>query len=111
MPRVLSSDIVSGVMKENIHPKWYPKATITCACGAVYTVGSTVEHAIVELCSACHPVYTGIEKIVDTEGRVDKFAKRQAKAATTKPKAKKETKTAEDARPRTLKEMLQEAKK
>lgn len=97
-------------MKENIHPKWFPTATITCACGATYTVGSTVEHAIVELCSSCHPVYTGVEKIVDTEGRVDKFAKRQAAAAKTVAKSKaKSAKNSE--KPRTLKEMLTEAKK
>lgn len=102
-------------MKPEIHPKWFPTATITCACGATYTVGSTVERANVELCAACHPVYTGVEKIVDTEGRVDKFAKRQKaaigkqqtansrKAGSRKPKA--------DERPRTLKEMLSEAKK
>jgi len=97
-------------MKPNIHPKWYPAATITCACGAVYTVGSTMEHATVELCGKCHPIYTGVEKIVDTEGRVDKFAKRQAKAAASKPKAKKEVKTGEAA-PKTLKQMLEDAKK
>lgn len=98
-------------MKPEIHPKWYPQATITCACGTVYTVGSTVEHATVELCAACHPVYTGIEKIVDTEGRVEKFAKRQAAAKAIKPKAKKSQKATTDTAPRTLKEMLASAKK
>ena len=97
-------------MKENIHPKWYPKAVITCACGATYTVGSTVEHATVELCAACHPIYTGIEKIVDTEGRVEKFAKRQATASKTKVNARDKA-TKVDEKPKTLKEMLQEAKK
>ena len=98
-------------MKESIHPKWYPASTITCACGEVYTVGSTVEKATVELCAACHPIYTGIEKIVDTEGRVEKFAKRRATAAKATPKAKKSQKTATDGAPKTLKEMLADVKK
>ena len=62
-------------MRESIHPK-YEKTTITCACGAVYEVGSTKENVRVEICAKCHPFYTGRQKLVDTGGRVEKFKKR-----------------------------------
>ncbi len=63
-------------MKEKIHPKYYPKARIKCACGAEYEVGSTKEYMEVEICAKCHPFYTGKEKIVDTLGQVQKFKKK-----------------------------------
>jgi large subunit ribosomal protein L31 len=66
-------------MKQNIHPKYYEKATVRCACGNTFTVGSTKELIDVEICSKCHPFYTGKEKIVDAMGRVEKFRKRLAK--------------------------------
>lgn len=66
-------------MKKDIHPKYYPKASVKCACGNTFTVGSTQEHIDTEICSKCHPFYTGKEKIVDTLGRVEKFRKRMAK--------------------------------
>ncbi len=62
-------------MREGIHPK-YEKTTITCACGAVYEVGSTKENVRVEICAKCHPFYTGRQKLVDTGGRVEKFKKK-----------------------------------
>ena len=62
-------------MKEGIHPK-YQKTTITCACGAVYEVGSTKENVRVEICAKCHPFYTGKQKLVDTGGRVERFKKK-----------------------------------
>ena len=62
-------------MREGIHPK-YEKTTITCACGAVYEVGSTKENVRVEICAKCHPFYTGKQKLVDTGGRVDRFNKK-----------------------------------
>lgn len=62
-------------MKEAIHPN-YAKTTITCACGAVYEVGSTKENVRVEICAKCHPFYTGRQKLVDTGGRVEKFKKK-----------------------------------
>lgn len=65
--------------KKNIHPKYYPKARTTCACGNSFTVGSTKELIEVEICSKCHPFYTGKERIVDALGRVEKFRKRLAK--------------------------------
>ena len=63
-------------MKKDIHPQYYPKTTIACACGTVFTVGSTIEQAKIELCSSCHPFYTGQQKIVDTARRVEKFEAR-----------------------------------
>jgi large subunit ribosomal protein L31 len=65
-------------MKTDIHPTYYANATATCACGASYTVGSTMEKIEVEICSACHPFYTGLEKVIDSTGRVDRFKKRAA---------------------------------
>ena len=62
-------------MKENIHPK-YEQTTITCACGNVIETGSTSKDIRVEICSKCHPFYTGKQKLVDTGGRVDRFKKR-----------------------------------
>ncbi len=66
-------------MKSKIHPA-YHDAQVSCACGARFTVGSTAERLSVEICSACHPFYTGVEKIVDTAGRVEKFRARSAAA-------------------------------
>ena len=65
-------------MKADIHPTYYSNITATCACGATYTVSSTSEKIDVEICSSCHPFYTGLDKVLDTTGRVDKFKKRMA---------------------------------
>mgnify|MGYP000800563749 FL=1 len=62
-------------MKEGIHPK-YEQTTIRCACGNVFTTGSTKKDIRVEICSKCHPFYTGKQKLVDTGGRVDRFNKK-----------------------------------
>jgi large subunit ribosomal protein L31 len=67
-------------MKTDTHPTYFPKAKVTCACGRVFTVGSTVEKLSVEICSNCHPFYTGNDKILDTAGRVEKFKARRAAA-------------------------------
>ena len=66
-------------MKKDIHPQYYPEAKIQCACGNVIEAGSTVESVRVEICSACHPLYTGKQKLIDKAGRVEKFRKRLAK--------------------------------
>ncbi|KKR05355.1 MAG: 50S ribosomal protein L31, large subunit ribosomal protein L31 [Candidatus Peregrinibacteria bacterium GW2011_GWC2_39_14] len=67
-------------MKKETHPKYYKDIQITCSCGAVYIAGSTKETLKTELCSACHPFYTGQSKLIDAAGRVDRFnARRQAK--------------------------------
>ncbi|MDP2820961.1 MAG: 50S ribosomal protein L31 [bacterium] len=65
-------------MKKDIHPKYFPKSTIRCACGAVFIVGSTKELMETEICSQCHPFYTGKEKIIDKMGKVEKFKKKLA---------------------------------
>lgn len=59
-------------LKEKIHPN-YEKTTITCACGAVYHVGSTKKAIKVDICAKCHPFFTGVQKIMDTSGRVERF--------------------------------------
>jgi large subunit ribosomal protein L31 len=73
-------------MKKDIHPKYYKDAIIHCSCGKVFKIGSTRQEMHVEVCSACHPFYTGQDKIIDTAGRVEKFRKRlaQKKQPTTK---------------------------
>ena len=63
-------------MKEGIHPLWHQTPVRCMTCGTTWTTGSTVESLTVEICSNCHPFYTGEQRIVDTEGRVDKFMKR-----------------------------------
>lgn len=67
-------------MKKDLHPKYFKEATVRCACGNTFKVGSTLEKIEVEICHQCHPFYTGQEKIIDTAGRVEKFQKRLAKA-------------------------------
>jgi len=74
------------IMKNDIHPTYYPNATIICSCGNTFTTGATQAEIRVEICSKCHPFYTGEEKLIDTAGRVEKFKTRRAKAATPKPK-------------------------
>jgi large subunit ribosomal protein L31 len=73
-------------MKKDIHPKYFDKAKTTCACGATYDFGSTKENINVEICAACHPFYTGNEKVLDTAGRVEKFKIRATKATAKKSK-------------------------
>jgi large subunit ribosomal protein L31 len=87
-------------MKKDIHPKYYPKATVTCACGAVFHTGSTVEKMSVEICSQCHPFYTGKKKFIDTTGRVERFKKltersQAARVARRSPAEKKRAKKEE----------------
>ncbi len=78
-------------MKSDIHPKYFPEAKVTCSCGNAFAVGSTKESIKVEICSACHPFYTGEGRVMDTAGRVEKFKARQALASAT-PKVKKVSK-------------------
>lgn len=63
-------------MKQGIHPEWFSEAKVTCACGNTFVTGSTVENIRVELCSACHPFFTGQQKFVDTLGTVERFQKK-----------------------------------
>ena len=81
-------------MKKDIHPNWHNDCSVTCACGATFTTGSIYESLTVEICSQCHPFFTGEMKFVDTQGRVDKFMKKRAqseakRAALAKEKASK----------------------
>ncbi|MEK7108520.1 MAG: 50S ribosomal protein L31 [Patescibacteria group bacterium] len=66
-------------MQKDIHPPYYPNATVTCSCGNTFHVGSTKKELAVEICSRCHPFYTGGSRIVDAAGRVEKFRQRLAK--------------------------------
>jgi large subunit ribosomal protein L31 len=63
-------------MKEKIHPKFYEDAQVVCSCGNVFTIGSTKKQLRVELCSKCHPFFTGERKMIDTAGRVERFKQR-----------------------------------
>jgi len=101
-------------MKTNIHPKWFPEAKVVCSCGNTFTTGSTKEEIKVEVCSACHPFFTGQQKFVDTLGRVERFQKKQQSATTglVSKKKKRLLKKIEEAKeealkPKSLKEMLE----
>lgn len=92
-------------MKKNIHPQYHQNAKVKCSCGAAFEVGSTTPEIKVEICSACHPLYTGNKKLVDTAGRVDRFQarlkkskemKKQAEARAEKAKSKKAEETPEE---------------
>jgi large subunit ribosomal protein L31 len=63
-------------MKENLHPTYYPDALVICSCGNTFHTGSTRKEIRTDLCSNCHPFYTGEQRIVDTAGQVDRFMKR-----------------------------------
>ncbi len=65
-------------MKKEIHPKYY-QTQVTCACGAVFETGSTQKDIRVEICSKCHPFFTGQQKLVDTAGRIERFRRKYAK--------------------------------
>ena len=82
-------------MKKDTHPAYYSKAKLICACGNSFTVGSTLEEIKIELCSACHPFYTGKQKLVDTARRVEKYeAKVAAKKIVAKTRKGKKAKRA-----------------
>ena len=91
-------------MKTDIHPTYYQNATITCACGSVTKVGSTVENIHIEICSNCHPFFTGKQKLIDTARRVDKFEKRMSqKEALSKTRIGRKAKKARLAEKKTAK--------
>lgn len=92
-------------MKKDIHPEYFENAKITCACGTTYEVGSTTKEIHVELCSHCHPFYTGEQKIIDTARRVEKFKTRAAaKKSTTTGKKVKRVKRATQKKAKAAKE-------
>lgn len=104
-------------MKQNIHPQWHDEAKVVCACGHTFTTGSTVDSIRVEICSNCHPFFTGQQKFVDTLGRVDKFQMAAKRAEEQKEKRAEIAKVkAEKARPSSegrlsLRDLLMQARK
>ncbi len=76
-------------MKKGIHPNWTDQAQVTCSCGATFTIGSTLDTLKVDICSKCHPFFTGEMKFVDRQGRVDKFLKKVQAAEAIKSKVSK----------------------
>ncbi len=97
-------------MKKDLHPKYYHDTKVTCACGNTFITGSILPEIRVPICSKCHPFWTGAQKFVDTEGRVEKFQRlrKQATAKVIKKKKVKEIKKEEGVK--TLREMLTEAR-
>lgn len=101
-------------MKQNLHPKYYDNCKVTCACGNIFITGSTLPEIKVEICSKCHPFFTGEMRYVDTLGRVERFKQKQAvssgktylKKKEKKLLERKEAERKEAERPKTLKEML-----
>jgi large subunit ribosomal protein L31 len=63
-------------MKKGIHPEYYPDAKVVCSCGNTFTVGSTKKAIRTDVCSACHPFFTGEQRLVDTGGQVERFIRR-----------------------------------
>ncbi len=100
-------------MQAKIHPAYFPEATVTCHCGATYVVGSTLESINVEVCSNCHPFYTGKQNLIDTAGRVDRFEARRKRAAELKEaqSAKPKKAKAADEKPASSAETLKKLKK
>lgn len=99
-------------MKKGIHPQWFSEAKVTCACGNSWVTGSTKEEIRVEICSACHPFFTGQQRFVDSLGRVERFQKKQSLAsqeplvAKRKKKLLKKLEEEQEEKPKSLKEML-----
>jgi large subunit ribosomal protein L31 len=98
-------------MKAAIHPQWFNDAKVSCACGNTFTVGATKPEIKVDICSKCHPFFTGEMKFVDTQGRVEKFQEKQKSAAAkagvlAEKKKKKEERVASLRNQKSLKEML-----
>jgi large subunit ribosomal protein L31 len=105
-------------MKTQTHPTWFPEAQVKCACGNVFVVGATQEKLEIEVCSNCHPFYTGQMKYLDTAGRVDAFKERQKHAAkkvlskSSRRKIKREKRLSEELdRPDSLEELRNRIKK
>lgn len=95
-------------MKANIHPQYFDNAQVICACGNRFTTGATLEEIRVELCSKCHPFYTGEQRFVDSASRIQKFQDKQniAKQYLTKKVKKMDEQKQKDTAPKTLREML-----
>lgn len=99
-------------MKQGIHPQYFDDCKVACACGNTFTTGATVAEIHVDVCSNCHPLFTGEMKYVDTLGKVEKFQRAQQKAHEIKTKKQEVTKQKlERKRPQSLREMLVLAQK
>lgn len=104
-------------MRADIHPKWYPEAKVTCACGASFITGSTLPAIRVEICSQCHPFFSGQQKFVDTLGQVDRFMKKTEISKVKQEERKRileerKSKVAEKKKDRpSLKDLLMQARK
>ncbi len=83
-------------MKKGIHPNWTHQAQVTCSCGAKFQIGSTLDELKVDICSKCHPFFTGEMKFVDRQGRVDKFMKKMKAAEVIKAKSSKKKSSEKD---------------
>ncbi len=99
-------------MRANIHPVVFTDAQVICSCGNTFMTTSTKKHITVDVCSKCHPFYTGEHKFIDTQGKVERFKQKQQLAeqmreTLLKKKAKKRN-VSEENRPKTLKELLNE---
>jgi large subunit ribosomal protein L31 len=95
-------------MKPGIHPKWYPEAQVTCACGNTWKVGATIEAIRTDVCSKCHPFFTGEQRIVDTEGQVERFVRRLEQAVGDQARTKRQ-KAAQRKQRRAIVELVDEA--
>ena len=104
-------------MKADTHPQWYPEAKVVCACGETFITGSTIETIKVEICSKCHPFYTGKQKFVDTLGQVERFQKKTEVSKVKQEEIKKilehrASKVAEEKKEKpSLKDLLMQARK
>jgi len=104
-------------MKANIHPNYYPDSKVTCVCGNSFATGSTMPEIRVDICALCHPLYTGQQKLIDTQGQVDKFSKKMAATEAKKIERSKilesrKAKSVEEKKEKTsLKDLLLQARK
>ncbi len=98
-------------MKSNIHPKWNHQTTVTCACGNTFQTGSTKDTINVDVCSACHPFYTGESRFVDTQGRVERFMSKRTAAAQNAGKTKKKNEKKKQVEQVSLRDMLKSQEK
>lgn len=85
-------------MKQGIHPEWYPEAKVTCACGNTFVTGATQPEIRTDVCSACHPFFTGEQRIVDTAGQVERFMRRLEKGRTVRSDARAQREAAREQR-------------
>jgi len=98
-------------MKTNLHPTWYNDATVTCSCGNTFKTGSTKQTLEVDICSACHPFFTGEMKFIDIQGRVEKFQLKWQKSEQYRSQAKaKKQKVQKTVEVKSLKDMLADVK-